>query len=122
MHLHGPFSDTDIEGNLFGHAALCDLNHDIAFSRGQRFKTLPECSQRLFTCPPGTITGNVTVTLDHLGSARSMVAWQRYLTRATASLRLSSNMRCGSIFASRSASLMSRTCSPSAGWTSPTRR
>src|SRR6266576_2063581 len=56
MHLHGPFRETDIEGNLFAHSALCDLNHDLVLSRAQRFKTLPECSQGLFTCPPGTIT------------------------------------------------------------------
>jgi hypothetical protein len=56
MHLHGPFSETDIVGNLFAQAALCDMNHDLAFARAQCFKTLPERSQGLFTCSPSTIT------------------------------------------------------------------
>src|SRR6266700_1633742 len=55
MHLHGPFSETDIAGDLFAKAALRDMNHDLALARAQRFKTFPECSQCLFTCPPGTI-------------------------------------------------------------------
>src|SRR6201988_2254888 len=55
MHLHGPFSETDIAGDLFAKAALRDLNHDLALARGQRFKTFPECSQSLFTSSSGTI-------------------------------------------------------------------
>src|SRR4051794_23652542 len=55
MHLYGPFSKTEVAGDLFSKAALCDLHHDLALARAQRFKTFPECSQILFTCPPGTI-------------------------------------------------------------------
>ena len=55
MHLDGPFSETDIAGYLFAKPALRDLNHDLALPRTQRFITLPDRSQSLFTIPPGTI-------------------------------------------------------------------
>jgi hypothetical protein len=55
MHFYGPFSESGIAGDLFAKAALRDVNHDLALARTQRFKTLLECSQRLFTRPPGTI-------------------------------------------------------------------
>ena len=42
MHLHGPFSETDIASELFTKAALRDMNHDLALARAQRFKTFPE--------------------------------------------------------------------------------
>src|ERR1700730_7294215 len=55
MHLYGPLSETDIVGDLLAKATLRDVNHDLALARAQRFKTFPERSQSLFTCPPGTI-------------------------------------------------------------------
>src|SRR5882762_2726843 len=56
MHLHRPFSYTDIAGNLLAEVALCDKSHDLTLTRAQRFKTFPEHSQIFFACSPDAIT------------------------------------------------------------------
>src|SRR6266496_1631470 len=47
MDLDRGFGNADIAGNLFAEAALCNLNHDLAFPWAQGREALPECGQSL---------------------------------------------------------------------------
>src|SRR6516225_7879890 len=55
MHLHRGFGDADIVGDLFVQATGHDMKHNLSFPRAKAIESLPECSQRLVTLPPGTI-------------------------------------------------------------------
>ena len=75
MHLDGPFCKVHIAGNLFAKAALRDLSHDLTLARAQRFETFPECSQRLLTCPPGTITSEAGLDGIKIGQPRRLFGY-----------------------------------------------
>src|SRR5690242_12284862 len=55
MNLNGDFADAKIEGNLLTEPTPYDLNHDLAFTGGQRFEALSERTQGLVVLTPGTI-------------------------------------------------------------------
>jgi hypothetical protein len=56
MNLRCRFCDTDIVGNLLAEAALHDVDHYLAFPRGERFEARSERTQSLFVLALSTIT------------------------------------------------------------------
>src|SRR5262249_16797212 len=57
MHLYRGFGDADISGDLLAEAAARDLDHDLAFARGQRLEILLERPQISFLLAASTIAG-----------------------------------------------------------------